>query len=172
MSLRGDSYSSAEDVAVWTRHLIEGETTFNTTTAPTLTEVEDLIDEVSSILNIAFRNGGFAPSAIKLNSTATQSADFWTRTWATSMVELTAPFQGLGGEDGDRSSLMRDIEGDAEAFVKNHALGFKREGVTVSDPESQGIAFTGETKQSDRVDKDNTSLEKPLFKRHQFDNPS
>ena len=170
MTLRGDSYSNVADVVALTKHLIEGETTFNSTTDPTVTEVEGMIDEVSGVLNIAFRKQGFAPSAIKVNSTATQAADSWVRTWATSFVELTAPFQGLTGGDDDRSTLMRNIYEDAEQWVSQHALGFKREGVAVADISSQGVVFTAETKQSDRTDKDDTGLEQPLFKRHQFDN--
>ena len=170
MTLRGDSYSGVADVLVWARHLIEGETTFNTTTRPTFTEVEEIIDEISGVLNVAYLNHGFTPANIKANTTAKQTADSWVRTWATSFVELSAPFQGLLGDDGDRSSLMRDIYEDAESFVDRHEVGYKILGIPVTVDSSEGVEFTAEDKQADRPDRTDTTLEKPLFERHKFDN--
>ena len=128
------------------------------------------LDEVSGVLNIAFSNAGFAPADVIANSTAKLAGDSWVRTWAVSFVELTAPFQGLTGDGGDRASLMRSIYEDAETFVSKHAKGFKILGVPVTVADSDGIVFTGETLQADRADRTDSTLEKPFFERHKFDN--
>jgi len=170
MALSGSSYSSVADVLAWSRPFIEGETTFNSTTRPTLTEVESFIDDASSLLNTALAGGGFSSTNIKLNSTATKSCDIWVRGKAVSFVENVHAVQGFGAEDESNVNVLLSMPSDAQKFVKANALAFKRLNVTVTDASSDGLTFTGQTLRADRADPDDTSLEQPTFTRKQFDN--
>jgi hypothetical protein len=53
MAIRGDSYSSTGEVKAFTRHLLNGQSNFNSTTRPTVTELEKFIDRASGVLNLA-----------------------------------------------------------------------------------------------------------------------
>ena len=44
MTLRLDSYASVAEVTAFTRHLLDGQSAFNSTTRPTVTELEKFID--------------------------------------------------------------------------------------------------------------------------------
>lgn len=169
MAIRGDSYSSVADVVAYTRHLIGPETTFNSTTRPTLTEVEDFIDEASANLNLGFLNQGFLPANVKANSTAKLSCDHWVRTQASSFVEITHPFQGLNS-DQNRSQLLQGLMVSALDFAKSASLPLMNLGVEETYPQANALVFTGETAQADREDPDNADLEQPFFNRGQFDN--
>lgn len=170
MAIRNDSYSSIADVLSFTRHLLEGQTTFNSTTTPKVNEVETFIDETSAILNLALTQCGFSTSAVLANSTAKLACDSWVRGWAVSFVELTHPTQGLSGEGGSRVELLQTMQGRALEFVENYERGFKQMGITQSYSQSNVLRFTGETKQVDRADRTNTAIEQPHFERRQFDN--
>jgi len=170
MAIRADSYSSVVGVLALTRHLLEGDgTTFNTTTRPTITEVEGLIDEASGLLNLSLRKYGFAPSAVYGNTTTKLACDMWVRGKTVKMVELSHPTQGFGGDNEARVDMLDGLFGSADKFVATSVLGFKRAGIAVADPASQGLVLTGTTLQADREDPDDSSLEQPFFERRQFD---
>ena len=171
MTIRGDSYSSVAGVLALTRHLIEGETTFNTTTRPTITEVETLIDESSGLLNLSLRKYGFAPAVVYANSTTKLACDLWVRGKTVKMVELSHPTQGFGADNDTRVDMLDGLYGAADKFVEKNALGFKRAGIAVADPSSQGLVLTGTTVQADRTDYDDDTLEQPMFKRNLFNVP-
>ena len=169
MAIRADSYSNTTGVLAWTRHLLEGQTKFNTTTRPTATEVVSFIDEASGVLNLSLTQGGFNTAAVRANSTAKLACDNWVRAWGVSFVELTHPMQGLTGS-GSRVELLQSMHGSALDFVDSYTKGFKQLGITQTYSDSNTIKFTGETVQTSRTDPDDTSLEQPKFKRGQFDN--
>lgn len=171
MAIRNDSYSSVSDVLAWTRHLLEGQTTFNSTTTPRLVDVEAFIDETSALLNLALTQCGFSSASIRSNSTAKLACDLWVRGWGVAFVELTQPTQGLGGGGGSRVDMLQNMQGKAFEFVDNYERGFKQLGITQSFSSSNVLKFTGETKQVDRADPSNTAIEQPYFSRRQFDNP-
>lgn len=170
MGLLGSSYSSVADVLSITKFLMDGQSTFNNTTTPTLTEVEGFIDEASAVLNLALAAEGFTASAILANSTANLACSNWVRGWAASFVSLTSPTLGMGNNSESRVKLLRDMNGSAMEFVDSYVLGFKLLGVTQATTEGTVLVFTGETLQADRADPLDTSLEQSLFKRGQFDN--
>lgn len=169
MSIRSDSYSDVSDVLAWTRFHLEGQTAFNSTTRPTLTEVTSFIDEASGVLNLALTQEGFNTASVIANSTAKLSCDNWVRSWAVSFVDLAHPV-GYDGQGKSRVELLQDMHGAAHEFVAMNAKGFKQLGVTQTY--SDYAKFTGETVQANRTDPDDTSLEQPKFTRGQFDNPS
>ena len=85
-------------------------------------------------------------------------------------VELTQRGQGFSDSDNSRAKGFAGLKTRAETFGRNSALAFKRLGVSVADPSSQGLAFTGLTAQADRTDPDDATLAQPFARRGQFDN--
>ena len=63
MTLRADSYGSTGEVKAFTRHLLDGQTAFNSTTRPTQADLDKFIDRTSGVLNIALASSGFAPAS-------------------------------------------------------------------------------------------------------------
>jgi len=168
MTLRSDSYGSLAEVAALTRHMLRGQSTFNSTTYPTGTEVEKFIDRVSGSVNVALNKEGMTTPIA--NSTAKLDVDGFVVGKAARYVELT--LRGAGSRSADQESMGSFLAGlhkSAKEFATDNRLGWVRLGVGVGSPKSQGLVFTGETAQADRADPDNTALEQPTFKRGQFD---
>ena len=75
--------------------------------------------------------------------------------------------------DGDqRTAVFAGLHKMAFDWAKDMSLAWMREGVTVADPVSQGLAYTALDKHSERSDPDDTTREQPKFRRGLFDNPS
>jgi len=168
MTIRSDSYGSTTEVLAFTRHLMDGQTTFNSTTRPTNTEVEKFIDRASGALNVALNNWGMTTPVT--NTTAKLILDEWVVSKVTEHVELTQRGVGYSEAEGSRYIGFRNLHQAAHDFVKTNALGMKRLGVGISAQLNQGMTFTGLDAQDDRADPDDTSLEQPLFARRLFDN--
>jgi hypothetical protein len=170
MAIRSDSYSSSTAVAVYTRYLLDGESAFNSTTVPTGPQVVEFVDEASGVLNMAIREFGFSPANVRANSTAKLACDSWVRAEAAIFVELTQRGAGYGDGDGSRTVGFDNLYEKAISFIGDIENGFKNEGITVTDPSSQGLVFTAEQVQSERSDPSNTSLQQPKFIGGQFSN--
>jgi hypothetical protein len=168
MTLRPDSYSSVGEVTAFTRHLLVGESAFNSTTTPTLTDVEKMIDRASGVLNVAVTKAGF--SAPITNSTAKLACDDWVTARATEYVELTQPGAGHNESEGSRYYGFRNLHKSASAFVGEMRLGWIYLGVPEARKVSDGLAFTGLDAPTRRADPGDTGLEQPRFTRQQFDN--
>jgi len=169
MTIRGDSFSSTTEVTAYTRHLLDGQSAFNSTTRPTVTEMEKFIDRASGILNVAIASAGFTPSSVYANTTAKLACDDWVTQKAVKYTELTQRGTGYSAAEGSRTAAF-DMTESAKEFVEMYALGFIRLGITQGTKLSSGLAFTGEGVQADRTDRTDTSLEQPVFERHKFDN--
>lgn len=170
MTIRSDSYSSTAEVKAFTRHLLSGQTAFNSTTRPRATELEGFLDKASGVLNVALSAGGFAPSAVRANTTAKLACDDWVTNYAVRYVELTQRGTGYSEQDGSRTASF-NMRKSAQEFVDVNSLGFVNLGVSQNVKKSAGLQYTGLTEQSQRTDKDDTSLEQPIARRHQFNNP-
>ena len=170
MAIRADSYSSTAEVKAFTRHLLDGQTGFNSTTRPNSTELEKFIDRASGVLNVAIAKGGFNPSSVYNNSTAKLSCDDWVTNYAVRYVELTQRGTGYNEDENSRASSFR-MDKSASDFVKTNSLGFIRLGISQNYRMSEGLVFTGMSKQSLRTDRSDTTKEQPVFERHQFNNP-
>lgn len=166
MALRADSYSSTSEVKAFTRHLLDGQTGFNSTTRPTATELERFIDRASGVLNLALAGAGFATPVT--NSTAKLALADWVTERAAEHVELTQRGVGFSDQEGSRT-WFRNLHKSAADLISANRIGFVRLGVTVSHGLAEGVQFTGQTVREDRADPDDTSLEQPLFRRRQFD---
>ena len=169
MTIRADSYSSTSEIKAFTRYLLQGQTSFNSTTQPTLTEVEKFIDRASGVLNVALAKVGLSGAAVRANSTAKLMCDDWVTAQGSMYVEMTQRGTGYSDREGNRSGYFSGLYAKADKFCKDNALGFKYLGVTQSVRQSQGLAFTGLTAQADRADQEDTSLAQPFFSRSLFD---
>jgi hypothetical protein len=169
MTIRSDSYGSTTEVKAFTRHLLDGQSAFNSTTRPTATELERFIDRVSGILNTVLAGEGLTVPVT--NSTAKLvCADFVT-TEAAGYVELTQRGAGASQDENSRAGSLLGIHKRVRGFVNDFAFGFKRLGVGISHELSEALEFTGLDVYSDRADPDDSSLAQPHFRRGQFDNP-
>lgn len=166
MALRADSYGSVAEVTAFTKHILDGQSAFNSTTRPTLTEVEKFIDRSSSYVNVALRTNGFA--APVTNSTAVLMLDDWVVDKASLLTELTQRGAGFSEADVSRTASFRAIADDAMEFISDNVLGLKRLGLTVSEKLSDGLAFTALDDQDRRADPDDSTLEQPMFTRGLF----
>jgi len=171
MTLRADSYSTAAEVTAFVRHLLDGQASFNSTTRPTLTELEKFIDRASGVLNNALLGAGFSPSAVIANSTAKLACDDWVTMRAADYTELTQRGTGYSEADGSRIAAFRSLYKQASEFIKELRPGLVEAGITQSGRLSDGLQFTGLDAVSDRLDPDDSSLEQPIFTRRQFDEP-
>lgn len=170
MTQRADSYGSVAEVTAFTRHLLDGVAAFNSTTRPTVTEVERFVDRASGHLNMALAGRGFTvPIA---NSTAALSCADWVVSRATEYVELTQRGVGYSEGEGSRVTSFRNLQKSAMEFAKESELGFKYMGAAVAHNRSDGLSFTGMPAQDQRADRDDTGIEQPLFARHQFGDPT
>jgi hypothetical protein len=167
MAIRDDSYGSVDEVKAFTRYLLGGQSTFNSTTQPTITEVEKFIDRASGHLNVALSKAGFSTPVS--NTTAALSLDDWVVARATEYVELTQRGQGFSDAEGSRYIAFRNMRKAAEDFVDTMQLGLKRLGVTVTYKASDGLAFTGLDAKAERDDPSDTSLAQPKFERGMWD---
>ena len=165
MAIRSDSYSSTSEVKAFTRHLLDGQSGFNSTTRPTATELEKFIDRASGSLNVALAKQGLTTPVS--NTTAKLSCDDWVAAQAAMYVEMTQRGVGFSGAEGSRTSYFKGLYGRADEFAKENVVGFKRLGVGHA---VAGIAFTALDAESERADPDDTSVAQPAFKRGMFDN--
>lgn len=160
-------YSSVIEVRALTRHLLGGQSTFNSTTRPTLTDVQTFLTRAGGLLNIALAGRGF--SVPITNSTAKLACDDWVTAQAVEYVELTQRGTGYSDAEGSRTRVFAGLHRRASDFAKENELGFKRVGAEVGHRKSEGLGFSGQTLQADRADPDDTGLEQPKFTRGLFD---
>jgi len=172
MAIRADSYSTLAEVTAFTRHLLGGASAFDSTTRPTVTDVEKFLDRASGVLNNALLAAGFPPSAVIANTTSKLACDDWVTMRAADYVELTQRGTGYSEQDGGRINAFRSLYGDATKFVKGLRPGLVEAGITQSKRMGDGLQFTGLDAQSQRADRDDATLEQPLFTRRLFDEPT
>ena len=172
MAIRADSYSSTGEVKAFTRHLLAGQTNFNTTTRPSLTDLEKFIDRASGVLNVALSQSGFRPADFRVNTTAKLIGDDWVTNQAVKYAELTQRGTGYNEQDGSRIASFNGLYKAAADFINANKLGLQRIGVTQTYKLSDGLQFTGLDAVAYRSDPEDTTLEQPSFTRNQFDVPS
>lgn len=171
MAIRGDSFGDADEVAAYCRWLLGGAPAFDTSTKPTLAQVESMMDNVSGQINIAIRACGFTPSDVYANSTAKLAIDGWVNAAIAERVELTYPGTGFNDGQNTRTAGFRNLYKQANEFIEDICKGLKHSGIAVNKASSNGLAFTALNKRSERSDPTDTSREQPMFRRRLFDNP-
>lgn len=164
------NYSSTTEVKAFTRHLLDGQTAFNSTTRPTGTELSRFLDRISGVLDLALLKSGFAVPVT--NTTAKLALDDWATMRGAAYVELTQRGSGHNSGENSRESMFINLDRQADQFVAGLRLGLVRAGVTVSHGKAEGLAFTGQAAVADRADPDDNSLAQPLFRRNMGDDPA
>lgn len=170
MTVRADSYGTAADVQAFTQHLMSGQAAYNSTTRPTLAQVEEFINRCSGHLNIALAGAGFAVPVT--NSTAVLMLSDWVIARTCEYVELTQRGAGYNDSEQSRTAGFRGLFSRADNFVRQNARGLRRLGCAVTHRASDGLAYTGLSAPADRADPDNTGLAQPAFRRGLFDDDS
>lgn len=166
MALRDDSYGTVNEVRALTRHLLDGQSSFNGTTRPTLTDVETMMNRGSGVLNGALAAHGF--STPLTNSTAILLCAEWVVIHTVRLVELTQ--RGTGYSEADGSRIAGFSQKSAMAWVKEMAPAFQGLGLTTAaNPAHEGLMYSGLKKHSERLDPASTTYEQPKFRRGQFD---
>ena len=164
------SYSSVDEIVPYCRMFLDGEASFSDSTAPTKDEVEDVIDRLCGVLDLALQREGI--TAPITNTTAKYACDDWVTRYAVNEVKRMAPGLGYNDQNQNTMTSYKSLMDSAMQFAKNNRLAFIEVGVTTSRAMSEGLAFTGQDAQSQRSDPDDSSLAQPMFERQQFDNPS
>ncbi len=170
MAIRGDSYGSVGEVEPFVQYMLDKQSSFNSTTKPTLTQVEVMIDRASGVLNAALSGGGFTVpfNSTNANSTAVLSCDNWVVFESAAMVEATKIGPGLGDLEGSRVEMFKRMNVRAVEFVESFSLGWKYLGAAVGVQASDGLQYTGLKARDQRADPDDATLEQPSFRRHKF----
>lgn len=171
MAIRADSYSSTSEVKAFTRHLLDGQSAFNSTTRPTSVELEKFIDRASGALNSAIPSIGYSAAAVRANSTAKLACDDWVTAQAAMYVEMTQRGTGFSDAEGSRTWYFKGLYGRATEFLKEFKLSFANMNIPKAFSSSNGLQFTGLDAQADRSDQHDTGRAQPFAQRGQFDNP-
>jgi len=165
MAIRSDSYSSVDEVRGFTRHVLDGHTTFDALTRPTITEVEKFIDRASALLNVALSTAGFSPSAVYGNAVSKLACDDWVTQQAVKYVHYTQRNTNIFSDKPETFQMDSAAE-----FVALMAQGLVNLGVAQANPKGDGLTFTGLDAQDLRSDPTDSTKEQPLFIRKAFDN--
>lgn len=167
MAISANSYSSVSEVVALTRHMLDGPSTFDEATRPSLSEVEKFIDQISAELNDAIRACGLA---IPISATGPKlSCDLWVSVRAAAMVELTQRSTGFdGGEDSRYKALWDLLNEDPFAWVEKRCQSWSDQGVTMTTAASGALTYTALNSHDNRSDPNNTTREQPMFRRRQF----
>ena len=162
------AYSSGAEVRAFTRRLLDGQVSFNSTTVPTSTEVTAFLSRASAVLDVALASHGLTTPIT--NTTAKLACDDWVTARAAEYVELTQAGIGSTDGEGNRAGAFGNLSGKAKDFASEMAGGLVAVGAAKSTA-SYTIESTAITAQDDRTDQDDTGLEQPFAVRHQFNYP-
>jgi hypothetical protein len=121
MALDANSYGSVGGVAAYTRRLANASSTFDSTTRPTLVEVEAFLDQCSDVLNGWLVRSGYVIPVT--NANAVNVLARYANIGAAGHVELS---QRAGGYDADdenrRENKFLDLFALAESYIESGAL--------------------------------------------------
>ncbi len=140
MAIGANSYGTVAEVGALTPlYATATGTTYDTTTRPTLAQVEQMIDRTSSILNIALASAGFTVPVSQAD--AKRALDEFV---VAQVVELCHAANGAGpyapGSDEMRAGTpFRTITREAAKFVDEYAPGLEALGALRSRAVAYGL---------------------------------
>lgn len=161
-------YSSINEVVPYCRMLLDGEPTFNANTIPREVEVDTILDRLSAVLNSALQREGLAVPVTVTD--AKLACDDWVTRYAVMNVRSMAPGLGYSDQNEDSMYSYKALMKSAREFAHDNRLGFIQMGVGQDRKMSDGLAFTGMDAQDERSDPDDSTMEQPMFERHQWNN--
>lgn len=155
-------YGSIAGVAAYVKRLTSAAGTFDTTTKPTLTEVEAFLDQASDTLN-----GYLARNRYVIPVTAARAIDVLARyanLGAAGLCELSQRSAGYSDEDNQRENKFLKLFEGAKDYIASGALAALGAGVqsTGVPPPLAGLRFGGTTRTGQAL--------KPIFTRTGFGN--
>ncbi len=161
MTVATNSYGSASGVASYVPRYANGSATFDTNTRPKLVQVENFLDQISSLVNTILASNGF-------HIPVTQ-ADAKLAITIFIEQEVAAIAEGINGsgrfgpttKTPNRSRFQIIME-DIDAFILEHADGFENLGAQRDQPTGMEILTRG----VDAAGKESF----PIFQRGAFGN--
>jgi hypothetical protein len=166
VALNANSYGSVYELAALMRHQLDGASSFDSATVPALDEVEEIIDRVSGVLNVALAGVGLTTPVS--NETAVYACADWVIRHSAGVLRGMYPHLGVGSDAP--GGIEYGTFAAAREFAQGVMMAFKNLGVAVTAPVSEGLAFTALEKHSERSDPDSTTYEQPKFRRGKWDN--
>lgn len=161
MAIGANSYGSVLGVAgLVPRYTVSS--TFDTTTRPTLTQVESYIDSVSGIINSMLAQSGFAIPIT--NDSVKDALDLFVNDEVGSIAEGIngAGRFGPRATDGVIPNRFKLLFEDVKLFIMGNADGFERLGATRTFSFTAGLAFRDTDESGDATH--------PIFQREAFGN--
>lgn len=161
-------YSSVPEVVALTRHLLDGQPTYNLTTRPTIIEVERILDQVSAELNMALAGMGFVVPLT--NSIAVLGCSSWVARQAATVIELTQRSAGWTGDQAmPRLGPAGATMAAAQEFATHIAPALRAQGAETTEGADASPTFTALSVHELRPDAADTSMVQPMFRRGMFD---
>jgi hypothetical protein len=164
MALLTNSYGDVDEIAALVPRYANSVVEFDTSTRPSLLQVESHCDQVSAMLNAVLATNGFAIPVT--DADAVLLLDLFVNQEVASIAEGINGSGRFGptkasssASPGGRFAL---IMADVESFVENNALGLERLGATRTYDPIAGISF-----RSGDEGGDDTA---PIFQRDAFGN--
>jgi len=161
MPLDGNSYGSVVGVAAYVKRLANNASTFDTTTRPTITEVEAFLDQSSDTLNGWLARSGYVIPVTQADAVNVLSR--YANLGAAGHVELSQRAGGYDAEDENRrENKFLDLFKLAEAYIESGALSALG-AATVSGslpPPVSGLRVGGGTRSGQAL--------RPMFRRTSF----
>lgn len=162
MALLANSYGDTSEIAAYCSNWVNASGLFDTTTTPTLLQVESWADQVSSALNSILREHGFVTPVT--NADVKLMLDLFVNEEVAMIVEGVHGIGRFGPEARGRSSGAKSrnqlILEDARVFISDNQAGMGLMGATRNITTSGGIGYRGTDQSGDEAT--------PLFQREQF----
>lgn len=160
MSVGANSYGSASDVAALTPRFCNASGAYDTTTRPTLAQVEHWIDGVSSTLNLLLAEQGFEIPLSQADCVLTLSQ------FAAIEVADLCNYANSAGRFFQNETYttgpFQAIQKEAASFIEEHAAGFAALGEDWSAGGLNGLDACTTDDAGDAIE--------PMFARKQFGN--
>jgi len=162
MSVYDHSYGTPADVAALVPRYTDSTTrVFNSSTRPTIQQVETYIDRISAILNVLLAEQGFAIPVVQQDA-AMALAELVIE----SVIDLCHAANSAGRFFSDRElrgqSPMKILRNELADWIETHAAGFENLGATRSTSNAEQIGYRGEDEGGDSTF--------PIFQRSGFGN--
>lgn len=162
MTIASWAYGSVEGVAQLRPHAASALKTFDANTNPSLTTVESWINSVSSMINAALAERGFAiPVSAEL---VKPQLDLFVNTEVAEILDSVTGGGRVGGRLEERrnfSTMVSIIRSDVTKFIEDFTIGLEALGASRSYSAMTGVG----TKSLD----DNGDEVEPLIKREYFE---
>jgi hypothetical protein len=164
MALDANSYGSVAGVLAYVRHMLRsGETTFTTTSRPTLAEVESFLNQRSAMLNACLAEAGYTVPVGVSYTQARYILDYYANVGAAGDAELTQRSAGTSAEaENDRENEFLKQFAAACPFIGSTAFSALGAPQTRPSGAIAGVAFGGKTRGGQAL--------RPIFGRTAFGN--